>query len=336
MRLKKISLSFLLAAAVSLSACQSAPANTETTVSSTQSTEASESSKNTESTDVSENTEKESTQITVTDMKQREVTLPDVPEKIVTLLASDVEILYALGAGDQIVGVGEYCDYPAEAQEENTIVTTGSDTNLEEIIALEPDVVIMGDMAQDIEQAEQLQAAGVPTVMTNANTIEEVYENIALLGQVSGKEDAATQLIQEMKDDFEEIKSQNYEDGKTIYFEISPLEYGLWTAGNNTFMQELCDIVNVENIFSDVEGWAEISEEQVLERDPDYIATVTMYYGEGPTPDEEILGRENWQDITAVKEKRVFCADNSKLTRPGPRLVEAARELAEFVHGAEE
>lgn len=285
--------------------------------------------------DSEETTSSASSGITVTDMAGREVTLPSSPEKIVSLLASDVEILYALGAQDQIIGVGEYCDYPAEAMEEKAVVTTGSETNLEQIIALEPDVVIIGNMAQDTEQAEQLEDAGIPAVITNANNIEEAYENISLLGEVSGKKQEAEKLIQDMKEGFEEIRSQSYEQGKTIYFEVSPLEYGLWTAGNHTFMQELCDIVNVENIFSDVEGWAEISEEQVIQRNPDYIATVTMYFGEGPTPDEEILSRSNWQNITAVRDKNVFCADNSTLTRPGPRLVDAARQLAEFVHGEE-
>ena len=98
-----------------------------------------------------------SKEITVTDMANREVTLPETPQKIVSLLASDVEILYALGAEDQIVGIGEYCNYPTKAIEEKTVVSTGAETNLEQILALEPDLVIIGSMAQDVEQAEQIE-----------------------------------------------------------------------------------------------------------------------------------------------------------------------------------
>lgn len=192
--------------------------------------------------------------------------------------------------------------------------------------------MIIGSMAQDQDQVEQLTDAGIPAVTTNANNIAETYENITFLGEVTGHQEEARQLVEEMKSGFEEIKKEAADGGKTIYFEVSPLEYGLWTAGNNTFMQELCDIVKVENIFSDVDGWAEISEEDVLQRNPDYIATVTMYTGQGPTPDEEILGRANWQDVTAVKENHIYCADNNMMTRPGPRLVEAARLLADFVN----
>lgn len=328
MNLKKaVSILCVLALALSLFGCSA----------DNQTTSASESAGDTQTSSATESTAEESTEITVTDMMGREVTLPDTPERIVSLLASDVEILYALGAQDQIVGVGEYCNYPPEAMEEKTVVATGNETNLEQILALDPDLVIIGAMAQDTEQAEQIEAAGIPAIMTNANNISQAYENISLLGKVSGKEAAAEQLISDMKADFAEIQEITSKEAekKSIYFEISPLEYGLWTAGNNTFMQELCDIVNLENIFSDVEGWAEVSEEQVIERNPDYIATVTMYYGEGPTPDEEILGRAGWQEITAVKEKQVLCADNDSLTRPGPRLVDAAKKLAEFVYGVE-
>jgi iron complex transport system substrate-binding protein len=272
--------------------------------------------------------------VSVIDAEGREVTVPASPQKIVSTLASDVEILYAIGAGDQIVGVGEYCDYPAEVSEKE-VVASGAETNLEQILALAPDVVIMGSMAQDMEQVEQLEAAGVPTVVTKASNIAETYETIELLGTVTGHGEEASKLVEDMKAGFEEIRESAGQGGKTIYFEVSPLEYGLWTAGSNTFMQELCEIINVENIFADVDGWAEISEEEVLSRNPDYIATVTMYFGEGPTPDEEILSRENWQGIAAIKNGNVICADNSMMTRPGPRLVEAARVLADFVYGSE-
>ena len=83
----------------------------------------------------------------------------------------------------------------------------------------------------------------------------------------------------------------------------------------------------------DVSGWAEVSEEQVIARDPDYIVTCTMYFGEGATPDQGILSRAGWQDVSAVKNGRVYVADSNAITRPGPRLAEAAHELYAFVYG---
>ena len=100
-------------------------------------------------------------------------------------------------------------------------------------------------------------------------------------------------------------------------------------------MDELAQICGLTNVFADLEGWQSVSEEQVIARDPDYIVTISMYYGEGPTPVEEIMGREGWQDMKAVKEGQVFNADSNAISRPGPRLGDAAVELFNFVNGIE-
>jgi iron complex transport system substrate-binding protein len=269
----------------------------------------------------------------ITDMTDRTITFDKVPEKMVVLLASDVEILYELGAQDSIVAVGEYCNYPEDALSKE-IITTGDDMNIEQIIALEADVVVMGMMGQTTEQIEQLENAGIKVLVTDSQNIADVYVATQLLGKLSGKDTEAADLIQSMKDEFAAIQSKaDGANGKTVYFEVSPLEYGLWTAGTDTFMQELADIVGLKNAFDDISGWAEISEEQVLERNPDYIVTSTMYFGEGVKPVDEILGRANWEEVAAVKNGNVYNGDSDMMTRPGPRLVDAAKALYDFVYG---
>lgn len=273
--------------------------------------------------------------VTVTDMTGREITLDAPATRVVALTASDCEILYALGAGDTLVGRGEYCDYPEDVQAVPS-VQSGYETNVEQIIALEPQVVLMATMAQTKEQVEALEAAGVRVIVSDAQDIAGVYTAIELIGAVTGKNDEAAALIAGMKDSFAAIAAKAEGDGsKTVYFEVSPLEYGLWTAGKGTFMDELAQMIGLKNAFEDVEGWAAISEEQVLERDPDYIVTISMYYGEGPTPVEEIMGREGWQELKAVKNEAVFNADSNEVSRPGPRLVDAAQALYDFVYGEE-
>ncbi len=273
--------------------------------------------------------------VTVTDMTGREITLDAPATRVVALTASDCEILYALGAGDTLVGRGEYCDYPEDVQAVAS-VQSGYETNVEQIIALEPQVVLMATMAQTKEQVEALEAAGVHVIVSDAQDIAGVYTAIELIGAVTGKNDEAAALIAGMKDSFAAIAAKAEGDGsKTVYFEVSPLEYGLWTAGKGTFMDELAQMIGLKNAFEDVEGWAAISEEQVLERDPDYIVTISMYYGEGPTPVEEIMGREGWQELKAVKNGAVFNADSNEVSRPGPRLVDAAQALYDFVYGEE-
>ena len=96
-------------------------------------------------------------------------------------------------------------------------------------------------------------------------------------------------------------------------------------------MNEVAQMVGLKNCFDDVPGWAEVSEEQVIERNPDYIVTITMYFGEGPTPEEEIMSRPGWQDITAVKNGAILNLQNNELSRPTPRLMDGAKELYDFV-----
>ena len=269
------------------------------------------------------------------DMYGREVVLDAPATRIVALAPSDCEILCALGAGDLLVGRGAYCDYP-ESILDVPVVETGENTNLEQIIALQPQVVLMADMAQTAEQVQALEDAGIRVVLSDANDIEGVYTAIRMIGQLTGLEGEAEALVADMQATFDGIAAQSEETGKTVYFEVSPLEYGLWTAGANTFMDELASLCGLTNAFADVEGWAAISEEQVLERDPDYIVTISMYYGEGPTPVEEIMGRAGWEGLTAVQNGDVFNADSNEISRPGPRLKDAALALYAFVSGEAE
>ena len=276
----------------------------------------------------------ESTAVTVTDMAGREITLDAPATKVVALTASDCEILAALGAEDTLVGRGEYCDYP-ESVLEVPAVQSGADTNLEQIIALEPQVVVMAKMAQTEEQVAALEAAGIRVVVSDAQDIEGVYTAIRLIGALVGRSDEAEAMVADMQSTFADIAAKSENTGKTVYFEVSPLQWGLWTAGKGTFMDELATLCGLTNAFADVEGWAEISEEQVLERDPDYIVTISMYYGEGPTPVEEIKARTGWDTLKAVQNDAIFNADSNEVSRPGPRLKDAAEALYTFVTGEE-
>ena len=276
----------------------------------------------------------EGTAVTVTDMFGREVTLTEPATRIVVMQPSDCEILCAIGCEDAIVGRGQYVDYP-ESILDVPVVQSGNETNIEEILALKPQVVLMNDMAQTEEQVKQLEENGVRVVVSKAADIEGVYYSIRMIGQLMGKEDNAEAVIADMQAAFENIRANSSNEGKTVYFEVSPLQYGLWTAGKGTFMDELAEMCGLTNAFADVEDWAAISEEQVLARDPDYIVTISMYFGEGPTPVEEIMGREGWSDLKAVRNGTIFNADSNAISRPGPRLKDAAIELFNFINGIE-
>ena len=269
--------------------------------------------------------------VTVTDMTGREITLDEPATRVVALSAADCEVLYAVGAGDLIVGRGEYCDYPAEVLAVPA-VQSGMETNIEQIIALKPQVLLMSTMAQTEDQIAQLEAAGIKVVVSDAQNIEGVYTAITMMGALTGHETQAAEVVSGMKSTFESLSARAGElEGKSVYFEVSPLQYGLWTAGGSTFMDEIANMLGLKNVFSNVTGWAEVSEEQVLEANPDIIVTIAMYFGEGQTPEEEILSRAGWQDVTAVKNGDILNLQTNELSRPGPRLADGAKALFDFV-----
>lgn len=270
--------------------------------------------------------------ITVTDMAGREVVIEGPVTRIITMQPSDCEILYAIGCGNALVGRGEYCDYPAEALDAPA-VQSGANTNLEEILALQPQVVIMTDMNNTPEIVELLQQNGIAVIETDADSIEEVYVSIRLLGQIMGKEAEAEAVVADMQATFADIAAKSVQREQTIYFEISPLQWGLYSAGTGTFMHELAEMCGLKNIFGDAEGYLAVSEEQVLERNPDYIVLMN---GMGETSVEEVMGRENWGEVAAVKNGAVYNDINSIMTRPAPRLKDAAIELYNFINGITE
>ncbi|MBQ8537048.1 MAG: ABC transporter substrate-binding protein [Clostridia bacterium] len=267
--------------------------------------------------------------VTVTDMYGREVTLTEPATRIVALTPSDCEILCAIGCEETLVGRGQYCDYP-ESIQALPVVQSGADTNIEEILALNPQVVLMSDMAQTEDQVKMLEENGVKVVMSNADTIDEVYVSIRIIGQLMGKNAEAENVIADMQATFDKIAADSKKEGKSIYFEVTPLQWGLWTAGSDTFMDELAAICGVTNVFNDITGWDKISEEQVIARNPDYIVSIA---GMGDTAVAEIMGRAGWEDMTAVKNADVYNADSNAIARPGPRLKEAALELFGFISG---
>ncbi len=273
--------------------------------------------------------------VSLIDMKGREITMGRVPSRIVALSAADCEILYAIGAGETLVGRGEFCDYPEQVKEVPS-VQSGYETNLEQIIALQPDAVVMSIMSQTIEHVNMLESVGIRVVTSDAQSIDGIYESIRMLGALTAKTEEAEKCVTDMQTALQTVAAMHTGDKKlSVYFEVSPLEFGLWTAGKGTFMDEIAGILGMENCFSDVNGWAEISEEQVLVRNPDVIVTLTMYSGEGITPVEEILSRPAWSDISAVKNAKVINFQNDELSRPAPSLAEGAKIFAEFVYGAD-
>ena len=271
---------------------------------------------------------KETTSYTVKDDRGVEVTFDKVPETIVSMMPSNTEILFALGVGEKVVGATEYCTYPEQALKIERIGST-QEFNGERIIELKPDVVVAYSNAPE-ETIKLLEGAGLKVVVLNSSkSIADVYENIALLGQVVDKKDVADKLTTDIQAQLDTVKEKvaSVPKPKNVYFEIAPAPT-IYTSGSGTFQQELLQVANVKNIFDDQQSWVKISEEQVITRNPEVILSSV----DNPDSATELMARPGWDKIAAVQNKAVFKVDKDTTSRPGPRIGEAAEQIAKTVY----
>lgn len=269
--------------------------------------------------------------VTVTDALGEEVTIEEEPKQIVSLIPSNTEIAFELGLGDKVVGVTDFDNYPEEVTSIEKI--GGMDFNVEKIISLQPDLVLAhASGAHNSEEGlNQLKNAGIPVfVVEDATSFEQVYKTIETIGTLTGAKDEAATVVEEMKAKVADIKAKASEiaeaDQKSVFVEVDPT---LYTTGKGTFMDEMLAIINAKNIIEE-EGWPQVSEEAVIEKNPDVIITTYGYY----TPDavEQVLSRDGWQDVSAIQTKSVYDVNSDKVTRSGPRLVEGVEELAKAIY----
>ncbi|TCJ03704.1 ABC transporter substrate-binding protein [Cytobacillus praedii] len=271
--------------------------------------------------------------VTIKDALDNEVVIEEKPEKIVSLIPSNTEIVFGLGLGEQVVGVNDYDNYPEEV---NEIEKIGSmEFNVEKIISLKPNLVLAhaSSAHNSVEGLQQLKDAGITVLVVNdAKNFDEVYQSIEMIGTANGVKDKAEALVAEMKGKLEEIKAKaqeiKTEDQKTVFVEVAPAPE-IFTPGKNTFMDVMLQTIHAKNIVTE-DGWLPMDPEAIIERNPDVIITTHGYYTEDPVGN--VTSRDGWQDITAVKNKQVVDVDSDMVTRTGPRLVEGVEELAKAVY----
>ncbi|WP_042680272.1 ABC transporter substrate-binding protein [Anaerosalibacter massiliensis] len=262
----------------------------------------------------------------IEDQFNNKVKIEKEPKRIVSLAPSHTEILYSLGLGDKIVGVTSFCDYPEEAKEKDKIGNFEG-VNIEKIIELEPDLVVQYGKGNK-EVNNKIKEAGIPIVSYEPESIDEVIDTINEIGKITGKEDEAKKVTEDMKSKKEEVlnKVKNVEKVK-VFYEIwhDPLS----AAGPGSFMDELINLSGGENIAKDAKGgYSEFNEEELIERNPDvYLAA------EDPEKTvESIKSRAGYDAMNAVKNNRVYLLEPNIVSRPGPRIVEALELVAKTLH----
>ncbi len=269
--------------------------------------------------------------VTLTDAVGNEITLEKAPETIVSMQSSNTEILFALGLNAEIVAVGDYDNYPAEALEKEKI--GGQQFDVEKIVALNPEMVFAHEMGLSTgeEGFQQIRDAGIPIfVVKNAIDFEETYATIVTIGQATGKTVEAEKIVADMKEKVEDVtaKVATVDNKKTVFVETSPAPE-IYTPGNNTFMNQILDMVGAENIAADQEGWFMMDPEEIVNRNPEVIIVMYSYID---TAVEDVYTRNGFDSITAIKNEAVVQVDENKTSRTGPRLAEGLEEVAKAIY----
>ncbi|MGL4345048.1 MAG: ABC transporter substrate-binding protein [Cellulosilyticaceae bacterium] len=266
--------------------------------------------------------------VTITDSTGTEVTVEQKPEKIVSLAPSTTEILYFLGVEDHIVGRTKYCTFP-ETISEVTSVGGTSNPNVEEIVALQPDLVVASThVSEDV--INKLREVGIAVAFLNEQEgFEGTYSAIEAIGKLVGASDVAEQVVADMKqkvaDTVAKVEALGDKEKPKVYYTIGFGESD-FSAGGNTFIGEIITLAGGINIAQDVEGWS-ISKEQIAQGDPDMIIMP-----DNKNMPEDLAKTEFYKDLRAVQEGKLYEINNDMISRQGPRVADAFVEMAKIIN----
>lgn len=318
---------FLVFTAISLYGCSKANPNIDDSK-----TTAEEADKpgNSKEPDANETNASTTYPLTLTDSLGNEITIEKEPERVLSLSPANTEILFALGAGDRVKGRTDYCTYPEEAQQVESVGTYTS-PNTELIIAMEPEVLFASDYMEESIR-EQVEAAGAQVIVVSANSVQSVQDVILQMGQVLNLNENAEKLVTSMKEDLKELKDSIASEGKqkTIFVDLG--DY--YSAGPGSLLDDMLNQIGVVNIVGDQgKTWPQLSLEAIIEKNPDIY--LSLY-----TSPEELKSRSGLNEIDCIKNDRIIYFDGLSpeadlIQRPGPRLVEGIQILADHIYDVE-
>lgn len=266
------------------------------------------------------------TGITVVDSYVRTVTIEAPVLRVVSTAPSVTETIFALGKGDILKGRTNYCDYPAEAQ---NIPSIGNlrEPDIEAIAELAPDIVIASTHFTE-ESLDKLTALSIPVViLKDQNSFEGAYRTIEDIARLTGAEDAGVSLISSMKTTVDYVKETvKGKEKPSVYYVIGFGEYGDFTAGGDTFINQIIEMAGGNNIASGIQGWS-FSLEHIVDSDPDILVCSKFFNAK-----DSIIVTNGYKDLRAVQNGNLFEIDNNMLDRQGPRLAEGLKALAEILH----
>jgi iron complex transport system substrate-binding protein len=271
--------------------------------------------------------------ISLTDGLGRVVRLAAPAKTVVSLAPSNTEILFAIGAGKQVVGRDSLSDYPDQAKSVQDIGGSMGKYNTEAIAALHPELVLAGgiDPPELVASLEQL---GLKVYfLANPNTLEGMYTNLETVAKLTGHTAEAVTLVNSLKTRVAALdaKIAPLSSAPTVFYELDATDPTKpYTGGPTSFVNMLIKRAGGINAGAKLQGeWAQISLEQLLVVNPAIIILGDSAYGESP---EKVAARPGWAALTAVNDQQVFPFDDNLVSRPGPRWVDGLEAMAKLIH----
>lgn len=276
----------------------------------------------------------ENTLVIVTDQRGKEFQFDEPVQRIVSLAPSNTEILFAVGAGSQVVGRDSFSDYPSEAQNVADIGGGFGALDTETIIASSPDLVLAADLTP-AEQIQALEDLGLTVfVLGNPIDLPGMYENLRTVAKLTGHLEETETLITSLEERVAVVEGKlaGVTDRPLVLYEIDGTDPNApWVPGPDTFVNTLLTMAGGNNMSAALEGaWVQVSLETIIEMNPDLILLGDAQWG-GMTP-EMVAERGGWEALTAVQEGKIYPFDDNLVSRPGPRLVDGLEALAKFLH----
>ena len=268
---------------------------------------------------------------TFTDDLGRVVTIDKLPQRIVSHVPSITETLFALGLGEKVVGVSDYCDYPDEAKLKLS-VGNYYNPSIEKIVELEPDLVLTDGYSEGL--IEELEGIGITSFVIDPKDIAHILRDIESVGEITGTEGRAKELLEDMQKRISRVlnRVKDAHRVKVFYmFDATDLN-NPWTAGPGSIIDSIISMAGAENIAAKAQGpWVQFSLEEVVNSDPEVII-IDAHHGTAVVTRAKLEEHPVWGRISAVKEGRVFDVDGDLVNRNGYRIVQGLEEMARIIH----
>jgi len=266
------------------------------------------------------------------DRAGNDINVPEEINSIISLAPSITQVLVDLGFGDKLIAVDNQSKGIVELPEGIAYLDLMS-PDAEQIIALNPDIILASTITQQggSDPLSALKDMGVTIAyIPSSDSIEGIYEDINFISSLLQVTEKGNEMIEIMKSKIAGIKKMGdaIEDKKTVYFEISAAPY-LYSFGKGVFLDEMISIIGAENVLADQTSWISVSDEVILDNNPDVILTSVNYI---ENPVEEIMSRPGWDKITAVQNKEVYYIDNMASSLPNHNIIKALEEMLKAVY----